>query len=227
VLAQVDAAVVGPFMLGEQLSAEDAVFAPFLDRMHASLLYYKGLDLRCERAAPAPRLRRWFVAYYVAAVGTFVSVTLFETRTFCSARGGLGQEEAGRRGADRVHVAAALGLAGAVRNGHLCFVHARHLLRDVREPALEPHALRARAAQPELRAIPRLAGARLAAPRDDDREAHQDARLTKERRLNKAARALGFIEDAAKEKRKAALVVSIAYIAFCIVPPLLSQQSKV
>jgi glutathione S-transferase len=62
VLAQVDAAVVGPFMLGEQLSAADAVFAPFLDRMHASLLYYKGVDLRCERAAPAPRLRRWFDA---------------------------------------------------------------------------------------------------------------------------------------------------------------------
>lgn len=62
VLAQVDAAVAGPFILGEQVSTADAILAPFLDRMHASLLYYKGLDLRCERAAPAPRLRRWLDA---------------------------------------------------------------------------------------------------------------------------------------------------------------------
>ena len=49
------------FSASSTLSASSLV-APFLDRMHASLLYYKGLDLRCERAAPAPRLRRWLDA---------------------------------------------------------------------------------------------------------------------------------------------------------------------
>jgi glutathione S-transferase len=36
----------GPYFLGGKLSMVDVVFAPFLERMAASLLYYKGLDIR-------------------------------------------------------------------------------------------------------------------------------------------------------------------------------------
>jgi len=49
----------GPFFLGAELSLVDITFAPFLERMAASLLYYKGFALR----APArPRLAAWFAA---------------------------------------------------------------------------------------------------------------------------------------------------------------------
>lgn len=36
----------GPFFLGKDLSLVDVVFAPFLERIAASILYYKGLDVR-------------------------------------------------------------------------------------------------------------------------------------------------------------------------------------
>lgn len=36
----------GPFFLGDRISMVDLVFAPFLERMVASLLYYKGFQMR-------------------------------------------------------------------------------------------------------------------------------------------------------------------------------------
>ena len=47
----------GPFLLGD-FSAADLVFVPFLERMSASLAYYKGHLLRHQR----PAIGRWFEA---------------------------------------------------------------------------------------------------------------------------------------------------------------------
>ena len=38
----------GPFFLGEDLSLVDCVFAPFLERIAASIFYYKGFVVRGE-----------------------------------------------------------------------------------------------------------------------------------------------------------------------------------
>lgn len=38
----------GPFFLGADLSMVDVVFAPFLERIAASILYYKGFTVRGE-----------------------------------------------------------------------------------------------------------------------------------------------------------------------------------
>ncbi len=40
-----------PFFLGAELSMVDIVFAPFLERIAASILYYKGLIVRGEGCA--------------------------------------------------------------------------------------------------------------------------------------------------------------------------------
>lgn len=48
----------GPFLLGEQLTTADVVFVPYVERMNASLAYYKGLLLRQEH----PAIHRWFSA---------------------------------------------------------------------------------------------------------------------------------------------------------------------
>lgn len=48
----------GPFLLGRDLSSADLVFVPYLERMNASLAYYKGLLLR--QAHPA--IDRWLMA---------------------------------------------------------------------------------------------------------------------------------------------------------------------
>ena len=50
----------GPYFLGAELSLVDCFFAPFLERMAASLPYYKGLTLRANAAWP--RVEAWFVA---------------------------------------------------------------------------------------------------------------------------------------------------------------------
>jgi len=50
----------GPYFLGAELSLVDCMFAPFLERMAASLAYYKGMTLR--RNSEWPRLEAWFVA---------------------------------------------------------------------------------------------------------------------------------------------------------------------
>jgi len=49
----------GPYFLGEAISMVDLVFVPFLERMAASVLYYKGLRIRSGRW---PALARWFEA---------------------------------------------------------------------------------------------------------------------------------------------------------------------
>ena len=62
-LKRVDAELAAggaPFFLGTQLSLVDCFFAPFLERMAASLPYYKGLALR--RNPQWPRIEEWFLA---------------------------------------------------------------------------------------------------------------------------------------------------------------------
>lgn len=41
----------GPFFLGKDLSLVDVVFAPFLERIAASIIYYKGFVVRGEGQA--------------------------------------------------------------------------------------------------------------------------------------------------------------------------------
>lgn len=48
----------GPFLFGPQLSGVDLLFVPFLERMAASLAYYKGYLLRQR----FPAIDRWFAA---------------------------------------------------------------------------------------------------------------------------------------------------------------------
>ena len=42
----------GPFFLGTDLSLVDCVFAPFLERIVASIPYYKGVKVRGEGRFP-------------------------------------------------------------------------------------------------------------------------------------------------------------------------------
>ena len=42
----------GPIFLGKELSLVDCVFAPFLERIVASIPYYKGVRLRGEGRFP-------------------------------------------------------------------------------------------------------------------------------------------------------------------------------
>jgi glutathione S-transferase len=48
----------GPFLLGSELSTADVVFVPYVERMNASLAYYKGYVLRQRH----PAIHRWFCA---------------------------------------------------------------------------------------------------------------------------------------------------------------------
>ena len=48
----------GPFLLGAELSTADVVFVPYVERMNASLAYYKGYLLRQRH----PAIDRWFQA---------------------------------------------------------------------------------------------------------------------------------------------------------------------
>lgn len=50
----------GPFFLGSEISLVDIVFVPFLERMVASIPYYKGLRLR--GTGQWPNLEAWFAA---------------------------------------------------------------------------------------------------------------------------------------------------------------------
>jgi glutathione S-transferase len=52
------ASTPGHFFLGAELAGIDLVFVPYLERMNASLAYYKGYALRREH----PLLHRWFCA---------------------------------------------------------------------------------------------------------------------------------------------------------------------
>ncbi len=57
-MEQALAAAGGPFLLGEDLGTADLVFVPYVERMNASLAYYKGYLLRQEH----PAIDRWFRA---------------------------------------------------------------------------------------------------------------------------------------------------------------------
>ena len=62
-MSQVDAELAergGPFFLGAETSIVDCMFAPFLERMAASVPYYKGLIVRNN--AEWPHVERWFDA---------------------------------------------------------------------------------------------------------------------------------------------------------------------
>jgi glutathione S-transferase len=48
----------GPFFPGAELGTADLIFVPFMERMNASLAYYKGYLLRREH----PAIERWFAA---------------------------------------------------------------------------------------------------------------------------------------------------------------------
>jgi len=48
----------GPYFLGTQLTTADCVFIPYVERMAASLYYYKGYDLKKD----VPQIGRWFAA---------------------------------------------------------------------------------------------------------------------------------------------------------------------
>ena len=54
----------GPFFLGSEVMLVDCVYVPFLERMSASLLYYKGLRIK-GRGSPWPNITRWFEALEV------------------------------------------------------------------------------------------------------------------------------------------------------------------
>ena len=57
-MEQALAASGGPFLLGAELGTADLVFVPYVERMNASLAYYKGYLLRREH----PWIHRWFQA---------------------------------------------------------------------------------------------------------------------------------------------------------------------
>lgn len=55
---------IGPFFMGSQVTLVDFMYAPFLERMAASLLYYKGFVMRVPpgTATDYPSLNQWFDA---------------------------------------------------------------------------------------------------------------------------------------------------------------------
>jgi len=57
-MEQALAANGGPFFLGAELTTADLVFVPYVERMNASLAYYKGFLLRQEH----PAIHRWLTA---------------------------------------------------------------------------------------------------------------------------------------------------------------------
>eukprot|EP00898_Chlorokybus_atmophyticus_P007191 jgi/Chlat1/7473/Chrsp6S07477 len=75
-VAQVEAELKtsgGPYFLGELYSMVDVTFAPFLERIHSSILYFKGLDIRASGEYPC--LTGWYDAMdsrsaYVKLKGT-------------------------------------------------------------------------------------------------------------------------------------------------------------
>ena len=52
----------GPFFVGPQVTLVDLQYAPFLERMAASLLFYKGFQIRVAAGVPTdyPAINRWF-----------------------------------------------------------------------------------------------------------------------------------------------------------------------
>jgi glutathione S-transferase len=65
-LKEVEAALAsrGPFFMGSEVTLVDFMFMPFLERMCASLLFYKGFTMRVPSGAKTdyPALNKWFDA---------------------------------------------------------------------------------------------------------------------------------------------------------------------
>ena len=65
-LKQVEIALVsrGPFFMGKEVTLVDFMFMPFLERMCASLLFYKGFTMRVPKGTKSdyPTLNKWFDA---------------------------------------------------------------------------------------------------------------------------------------------------------------------
>ena len=75
----------GPYFLGEDVSLSDLVFAPFLERIAASIPYYKGVRIRGDRER-FPALNRWFDAMETreSYLGTKSDVSVFFFVSECS-----------------------------------------------------------------------------------------------------------------------------------------------
>jgi len=58
------ASVEGGFFLGKEVSVVDCMFAPFLERVAASMIYFKGLPIRVPKGSKSdhPAINRWFDA---------------------------------------------------------------------------------------------------------------------------------------------------------------------
>lgn len=54
-----ESAPEGPYFLGKSFSVVDVMFAPFLERMAASLPYFKGFE---SRTTKYPNLLQWYEA---------------------------------------------------------------------------------------------------------------------------------------------------------------------
>ena len=63
-LVERELSLVGPFFCGKEVSTVDFMFASFLERMAASLLYFKGFQMRVAPGQPTdfPAINRWFDA---------------------------------------------------------------------------------------------------------------------------------------------------------------------
>jgi len=48
----------GPYFLGQELCTADVIFTPYIERMAASLYYYKGYDIKSQN----PNIQKWFEA---------------------------------------------------------------------------------------------------------------------------------------------------------------------
>ena len=48
----------GPYFLGNELCTADVIFTPYIERMAASLFYYKGYDIKSNN----PNIQKWFEA---------------------------------------------------------------------------------------------------------------------------------------------------------------------
>lgn len=62
--AELRASTGGDFFMGDEVTLVDFMFAPFLERMAASLLYYKGFQMRVGQGVDTdyPALNKWFDA---------------------------------------------------------------------------------------------------------------------------------------------------------------------
>jgi len=67
VLSEVESELLnanGPFFLGDEISLVDMMFVPFLERIVASMLYFKGFEIRVAPGEKTnyPAINRWFDA---------------------------------------------------------------------------------------------------------------------------------------------------------------------